>query len=195
MKRFICLVAVASCLLAQGVSKNVSPNSALIEAAAKGDIVAIDAALAQNADINTRDNQGKTPLMLAAYNGHEKAVKHLLDKKADKDLLDPKGWSALACGVSQQKWDAVMILLERGVSVNTKDADKGNTPLMWAAYHGNIKVTKNIVGMKANVNEVDNAGWTALMGAIYKARVDVALFLIELTGTDVAVKAKDGATA
>lgn len=173
MKRLIFFVAAVSCLLAQGASNNPSPNSALIEAILRGDLIAINAALAQNAEINIRDKQGKTPLMLAAYNGHEKAVKHLIDKKADKDALDPKGWSALACAVSQQKWGAATVLIESGANVNTKDTDKGNTPLMWAAYHGNIKITKNLVGMKANVNEVDNAGWTALMGAIYKARIDV----------------------
>ena len=53
------------------------------------------------ADINARDDSGKTALMCAAMNGHKEAVQALLERSADATIQDKSGQtaSALATGM------------------------------------------------------------------------------------------------
>jgi protein DGCR14 len=62
-------------------------NSRLIDAAAAGNIAQAKAALAAGADVNAKDSDGVTPLMLALKNGHPKIVKLL--KKASAKPVKP----------------------------------------------------------------------------------------------------------
>jgi ankyrin repeat protein len=48
--------------------------------------------LEQNADVEARDNDGQTPVILAAKNGHEQVVKPLQEKNADvESKVSPAG--------------------------------------------------------------------------------------------------------
>jgi ankyrin repeat protein len=46
-------------------------------------------------DINSKGNDGRTPLLLAITNGHEAVVKQLLEAKADVNLKDTNGLTPL----------------------------------------------------------------------------------------------------
>ncbi len=48
----------------------------------------------EGADPNTTDEDGSTPLMLAAANGHADTVAFLLENGADPSLKDTDGWTA-----------------------------------------------------------------------------------------------------
>ena len=47
------------------------------------------------ADINARDNKGKTALMFATVNGYQLVVQTLVDSGADVNSLDKEGNTAL----------------------------------------------------------------------------------------------------
>ena len=47
--------------------------------------------LEASADKDQANNQGATPLTLAAYNGHLDVVRHLVEVGADKDQADNQG--------------------------------------------------------------------------------------------------------
>ncbi len=66
----------------------------LHDAAAGNDLTNI-AQLLTAIDINARDAQGRTPLMIAAKNGHADAVRVLLERGADVHVADNEGLSAL----------------------------------------------------------------------------------------------------
>ena len=65
----------------------------------KPDIAKIDQILESGANINCRDNDSWTPLMLATYEGNVELVRHLLSKGADKRMtltsLNWKDYTAL----------------------------------------------------------------------------------------------------
>lgn len=55
--------------------------------------------------VNTRDNLGRTPLMLAAYFGCSSTVKLLYEIGANMDAEDCQGRTALMHSVEQEQWE------------------------------------------------------------------------------------------
>lgn len=80
-------------------SGGVSP---LLQAAIHGDADAVNAALAGGAEINTKDDAGRTALMAAACFGYPQVVKLLLDKNADVNARDSHGLTALMYAVNNR---------------------------------------------------------------------------------------------
>ena len=55
----------------------------------------ITAVVLQNADVNARNNNGLTALMVASYNGHTEIARILIENGADVNVRINKGWTAL----------------------------------------------------------------------------------------------------
>src|SRR2546421_492784 len=70
-------------------------DRALLHAAATGDRAAVEKLLEQGAHVNTRDDEGASPLMRAAGAGHAAAAQLLLARGADVQLTDRSGNTAL----------------------------------------------------------------------------------------------------
>jgi ankyrin repeat protein len=68
----------------------------LFEAVRAGDLARVQALLDAGEDPNPFDDEGRTPLMLAAENGREDLVLALLDGGTDPILVDRVGETALA---------------------------------------------------------------------------------------------------
>ena len=80
-------------------------------AASKGQTGVIQELLkAGGVDINARDSDGKTALILATDSGHSKAIMVLLDEGADKLVQDNKEGET-AFDVWQRKWRKISDLL------------------------------------------------------------------------------------
>jgi len=59
----------------------------------------IDKLLGAKADVNKRNPQGKTPLMMAVYHGNASVVSKLLSANADVCVADEQGNTALSLAV------------------------------------------------------------------------------------------------
>src|SRR5205085_8180493 len=60
-----------------------------------GDIASVNFLLDRGVDINTRDENGRTPLMEAIFGGQIETVRMLIDRGADINLADCDGWTPL----------------------------------------------------------------------------------------------------
>ena len=110
-------------------------------------------------DVDAKDNNGRTPLWWAAWNGHEGTVALLLEKGAELETKDNNGRTSLLWAARKGHEGIVTLLLEKGAELETKDTD-GQTPLSWAAANGHEGIvalllekgaeleTKNIRGNK-----------------------------------------------
>ena len=83
---FICTFL---CVSGYGEEDN---NTKLLEAAKEGNTVLLKQLLDANADVNTKDTEGWTPLMFASKNGHVESMKLLLDAKpmSTRNLLETR---------------------------------------------------------------------------------------------------------
>ena len=69
-------------------------------------------------------------------------------------------------------------LLTRGFPVDATD-DKGNTPLMLAAYHGHTETVRILLKAGATPDTRNTKGQTPLGGVAFKGHVEIARLLLD----------------
>ena len=84
------------------------------DAARAGDLQALNAAILMGADVNARDHDQRTPLHLAAVEGHAEVVRALVKNGADVYQLDRWGGSALTDAEREGRLDVIPVLRAAG---------------------------------------------------------------------------------
>ncbi len=87
-------------------------------------------------NVNMRDDNGRTPLMVAARNGYSAKVKHLIDYGADIDATDDDGMTALMHASTKDSFHTLEVLLDANANVYSRDKN-GYTALAHAALNKN----------------------------------------------------------
>ena len=114
--------------------------------------------LKQGKDPNEADPDGRTMLMLAAFDGSTELAELLLDNGAEVDLLDGAGRTAMMYAASGPFPKTVDLLLRRGADANLTDTAEGWTALMWAAAEGNAPVVETLLRHGADIGVADQDG-------------------------------------
>jgi ankyrin repeat protein len=147
-------------------------------------------------DVDSKDNDGPTPLWIAVWYGYEAVVKLLLKTgKVDVDPKDKYGLTPLWIAASNGHEEVVKLLLDTGkVDVNLKDKD-GQTPLWLAAWYGYEAIVKLLLDTgKVDVNLKDKGGRTPLWIAASNGNKAVVKLLLDTGKVDVELKDRDGRT-
>jgi ankyrin repeat protein len=79
---------------------------------------------------------------------------------------------------TKQNPDAYITLLDDGVRLDSMDL-QGQTPLMWAALNGEVKIAEHLLRAGANVNATDWWGRSALTFALTYNHKDIVTLLID----------------
>jgi uncharacterized protein len=151
------------------------------EAALRGDAETVSSALAQGMNVDVADPDGRTALMLAAYDGHTAALEVLLDGAAAPDLQDAAGRTALMYAASGPNPDAIALLIARGAAVNIVDGGEKWTALMFAAAEGQAENVRILLAGGADPGMSDIDGETALFFARQKNFGEVVTLLEKVT--------------
>jgi ankyrin repeat protein len=173
-----------------------------------GDQKTLEAALKSGADVNSRDKDNLTPLMLACFLGNIDIVHSLIASGADVNLkrgklrnafLTPSEkyavtdiFNSLFAAVYRDRANVVSLLLEKNAEVNGVN-EFGVTPLMIAADHGNIQIVQALLEHGADVNAKNHEGLTALFWPARRGHAQVVLLLVQ-KGADPNLKDSYGAT-
>jgi ankyrin repeat protein len=96
------------------------------------------------ANVNHRDKNGRTVLMLACSTGRGEIAQKLLNNYANPDLIDVYGWSALMFAVYYNHVRIVHMLLEHGADVNAT-SDKGLTALKIANQYNRTLLAELLI--------------------------------------------------
>ena len=107
-------------------------SQGLMIASLIGDTSAVVKLLDNGANPNIRDENGRTPLIEAAFGGHSDVVATLLRSGADPNIGDRDGWTPLMEAASKGWLIIVRWLLTSGANPNAR-TQHGWTPLSAAA--------------------------------------------------------------
>ena len=140
-------------------------------------------------DTNAADCTGSTPLIWAAYKGHEEVARILLKlEDVNPNCVDINCGRApltLAVGVGHE--GVVGILLERkGINPDQADTIHGRAALSWAAGDGHEGIVKMLLERNdVNFNQADTEyGRTPLCWAALGGHEGVVKMLLERSGVD-----------
>ena len=131
------------------------------------------ASMKEVVDPTTED--GTTPLYVACKHGHTECARQLLAAGAIAGRPTKAGgltplWIAAQGG---HKRCVELLLMQRGVNVNTAAAKDGRTPLYVASEHGSVPVVKLLLEKGANIEAKRKDGTTPLIVAAYFGRAEV----------------------
>jgi ankyrin repeat protein len=174
------------------------PDRALLDAAASGDPDRLSLALRAGADIEARDADGRTALLLAATFDRLAVARILVALGADPDALDDRHdtpW--LVTGVTGSV-AMLELLLPANPDLTIRNRF-GGTSLIPASERGHVDYVRRVVSTPIEVNHVNDLGWTALLEAVIlgdgsSAYQDIVRILLD-AGADPAIGDQDGVTA
>lgn len=133
-------------------------------------------------DVESKDERGWTPLMMAAFFGSEASAELLINAGADVHVKDGQGYQP-AHWAAVQAYDKVLRqLLRRGASPSAQ-SERGITPLIQAAAIGHLPTVQALLDHHAPVNQADNEGWTPLHKAVANRFLDV-VSVLKAAGAD-----------
>lgn len=120
-------------------------------------------------------------------------VQLLLYHRADPNIQDAQGYSAVHIAVQASSSSVLSALLQEVVEVDARELF-GHTPLMWAAYQGNPQFVGLLLKHGAKVNLQDELGFTPLHWAIANEN-RLSIRILMSCGADVHAKDKEGKTS
>lgn len=185
MCQFHRFVVLSVCLLISGAAggDERTPRELLFDAVEHGNGAALDRALARGATLETRNNEGETPLLFAVKFGAVRGEELLLQRGANLRARDREGVSVWHAAQEE----CVPPLVRYGADVNECDA-QGRTRLM--SGYTVAPVLRLLLKHGADPNLRDNQGETAIMSTRPQY---VPLLLAH--GADINARDKRGETA
>ncbi|MFO7935138.1 MAG: ankyrin repeat domain-containing protein [Bacteroidales bacterium] len=144
------------------------------EACMQGLAAEVEGYLDSGVDPAATDGDGRTGLMLAAFNGHTDIVKLLLDMDVPVNKTDQSGRTALMYASTGHFPETVETLLTGGADPNMADNQEGFTALMFAAAEGNARVVRLLLDHGANPDTKDIDGDDAETFARQNGHTEVA---------------------
>ena len=170
----------------------------LFAAAAQGDVQAIETLTARGEKTNLRDAHGRTPLHVAAYGGHHRAMRALVAAGADPNALENDRYDIVTIAAVANDVPTLELALALGASARNVTSRYDGTALIAAAHLGHARVVRTLIRGGAPLDHVNNLGWTALIESIVLgdggARHTDTLRALVDAGANVNLADRDGRT-
>jgi ankyrin repeat protein len=147
-------------------AQEVAAYRGLHAAAASGDAAEIARVAASGASLNARDDNDRTPLMVAAFRRRHAAARALIAAGADLNLLDKQAYDAITIAAVNDDVEMVKLVLAAGGNAGAITSPYMGTALIAAAHLGHAQVVEALIAANAPLDHVNNLGWTALIEAI-----------------------------
>jgi ankyrin repeat protein len=136
-------------------------SRALVDAAFVCDLIKVRALLAEGADPDAPDDDGRTPLCSAVLGGSIGLVGLLLEGGADVNARDHHGFSPLHFAAQEYLPEMARLLLAKGADPNALDEDGAS--VLWRAVfsdHERHEVVSILVAAGAKPDLANKAGET-----------------------------------
>jgi len=165
-----------------------------LQAARDGDRKTIEIALARGVAVDTRDDLGRSALLLATHDaGSLELVKLLHTRGAALDEPDTGGRAPVSWAAADGRIEILRWLAAQGATIDRKDIEQ-RTPLFHAVSTEQLEAVEFLLDHGANPNTPDRYGDTPLMLACSKGYDTLAELLLR-RGADAALRNQEGKTA
>lgn len=155
-KSRLCLLLCVICLIQNGWTQN-----DVFDVFRKGTVNELKLIFEENPEIiNSQNEVGYTPLVLACYSGNKDVVAFLVDKVDNINGLSNYG-TPLMAAVFKGYSEIARILIENGVDVNMTDAN-GTTAAHYAVMFRNYDLIEQLVKANADFELKNNLQKSAL---------------------------------
>ncbi|XP_018539495.1 kinase D-interacting substrate of 220 kDa B isoform X2 [Lates calcarifer] len=141
-------------------------------------LAAIKAHLDKFRDVDSRSDNGQTPLMVAAEQGNLEIVQELIRRGANVNLDDVDCWTALISAAKEGHIEVVRELLENNANLEHRDMG-GWTALMWAAYKGCTDVAQLLLEKGANPNITGQYSVYPIIWAAGRGHAEIVHLLLQ----------------
>jgi len=128
-------------------------TTAIMYAAANGDLELVRALVKAGANVKLKSQLGTSALTEAAIIGSAPIIDALLKAGADPNFRNPNGETPLMAAARSGKVDAARTLLAAGADINAKETWGGQTAIMWAAAQSQTDMVKFLASKDANLND------------------------------------------
>ena len=128
---------------------------------------------ARRLNVEARNKQDESPLMMAAIKGNVEAVKALIARNAD---VNKTGWTPLhyaASAGAPEHTQIIALLLEHHAYIDAASPN-GTTPLMMAAHYGSMESLQLLLDEGADPTLKNQLGLTAADFALRVSRTEAA---------------------
>ncbi|HOW50720.1 MAG TPA: ankyrin repeat domain-containing protein [bacterium] len=159
------------------MDEDAKPLPPILEAATKKDWGKAKELLSTGTGVDTKDERGRTILMLAAAQNNQEIFDMLIAKNADPNAKSLEGETPLLMAAKAGNKAMVDFLVEKGADPMAKD-NFGRTTLMYAAASGNVELVKFFLAKGVEVNALDKYNQNALVFAVRENKTDAAKFLL-----------------
>eukprot|EP00929_Paragymnodinium_shiwhaense_P074969 TRINITY_DN38339_c0_g1_i1.p1 TRINITY_DN38339_c0_g1~~TRINITY_DN38339_c0_g1_i1.p1 ORF type:complete len:1321 (-),score=384.28 TRINITY_DN38339_c0_g1_i1:624-4586(-) len=161
--------------------RGVMPPTTLIEMARTGTAADIFKHMQSGEDdVDLKDGNGMTPLIVAASAGRTEVVRTLCTAGANVDVPDSGGCTALHQAARGGHADVVRCLCAAGADRNKKDLSQ-LTPLFLAANLGNTEVVRMLLALKASSEICSDIGESPLQSAAFGGHLSTVRLICDAT--------------
>jgi ankyrin repeat protein len=173
------------------------PATALLDAAARGDVTALKRAIASGAALDQADRAGRTPLLLAVANNRTEAAIALIDAGADINAQAANQDTPWLLAGALGRAEVLQRMIPQGPDFTIRNRYGGNA-LIPACERAHVEAVKVLLTSKIDVDHVNNLGWTCLLEIVVLGdggprHVDVTKLVLG-AGASPNIADKDGVT-
>ncbi len=156
----------------------------------------IEQILSKKVNVNAKNQDGDTPLIIAAVHGDVDVAKALMAKGADINAKGAKdGATPLMVAVYTGDLELAKALLDKKADLNSVNQD-GDTALSIAVRNGEVEIVELLLSKGADINAKNpKDGTTPLMIAAFHGDADTARVLLSESKADINAKNYAGDSA
>lgn len=195
------LIVLIFCTFLNSVTPHIDIDKKFLEAVEKEDLSTLEDLLIKGADINIKNDDGETPLLIASSKGNINMVNLLLNrgksnifscskfKAPNVNEKSTNGSTALMRATGKGYTEIVKALLAKGANVNIK-TDGDFTALMIAAQNGYVDIINALLRKGADINtKIDNGPTPLIQAIVFSNSYETVKILID-KGADVNARAQ-----
>ena len=168
--------AIVEYLESKGAVEDAAP---LLVAARRGDLPAVDAAIAARADLEVTDSAGRTPLIRAALYGHAPVVTRLARAGAKLGALTTEDQhSALLIAANEGHVAVIQALAAAKADINLRAGADAPTPLLVAITNSQVESVRALLAAGADANVWTENDTTAVRRAAVQGNLAMVKALL-----------------